>query len=196
MTALLLLPLCLFNCPPLTAHLLLLLLYLSVSGASRRSPPASCPFACVHKDFRAFSLLYRVFLPASRRLSQTHRPPPSFLLCVQRVERLGDLAPAHREEEEEEEAGLRSVLSGEVEQPLAQQGVVLFQVLDQVGLFLHHLVQVGALSVTQTTRIPINLRRLLKHTTEGGKPFFNTTKTEWEFYLESIQSKRFSEPIT
>ncbi|TNN89615.1 hypothetical protein EYF80_000218 [Liparis tanakae] len=35
---------------------------------------------------------------------------------------------SEEEEEEEEEAGLWSVLSGEVEQPLAQQGVVLLQV--------------------------------------------------------------------
>lgn len=53
-------------------------------------------------------------------------------------------------EEEEEEVGLWSVLSSKVEQPLAQQGVVLFQVLYQVGLLLHHLLQTGAFSVTQT----------------------------------------------
>ena len=41
----------------------------------------------------------------------------------------------------------RSVLSGEVEQPRAEQSVVLFQVLDQVGLLLHHLLQTGTLSV-------------------------------------------------
>lgn len=47
-----------------------------------------------------------------------------------------------------EEARLWSVLGGEVEQPLAQLSVVLFQVLDQVGLLLHHFLQTGALPVT------------------------------------------------
>lgn len=42
-----------------------------------------------------------------------------------------------------------SVLGGEVEQPLAQQSVVLLQVLDQVGLLLHHFLQVGALPVAK-----------------------------------------------
>lgn len=47
-----------------------------------------------------------------------------------------------------EEAQLRSVLGGDVEQPLAQLSIVLFQVLDQVGLLLHHFLQTGALPVT------------------------------------------------
>lgn len=42
-----------------------------------------------------------------------------------------------------------SVLGGEVEEPLAQQSVVLFQVLDQVGLLLHHFLQAGALPVAK-----------------------------------------------
>lgn len=46
-----------------------------------------------------------------------------------------------------------SVLSSEVEQPLAEQSVVLFQVLDQVGLLLHHLLQVGALSVMEKKHV-------------------------------------------
>lgn len=40
------------------------------------------------------------------------------------------------------------MLGGEVEQPLAQLSVVLFQVLDQVSLLLHHFLQAGALPVT------------------------------------------------
>lgn len=39
------------------------------------------------------------------------------------------------------------MLCSEVEQPLAEQSVVLFQVLYQVGLLLHHLLQIGTLSV-------------------------------------------------
>lgn len=52
-------------------------------------------------------------------------------------------AEAHRAERY---SPTTSVLSREVEQPLAEQSVVLFQVLDQVGLLLHHLLQVGTLS--------------------------------------------------
>lgn len=48
---------------------------------------------------------------------------------------------------------LWSLLGGEVEQPLAQQIIVLFQVLYQVGLLLHHLLQIGALSVTNKRQI-------------------------------------------
>lgn len=39
------------------------------------------------------------------------------------------------------------MLSGEAEQPLAEQSVVLFQVLYQVGLLLHHLLQIGTFPV-------------------------------------------------
>lgn len=38
------------------------------------------------------------------------------------------------------------MLSSEVEQPPAEQSVVLCQVLYQVGLLLHHLLQIGTLS--------------------------------------------------
>lgn len=41
----------------------------------------------------------------------------------------------------------QSVLSRQIEQPLAEQSVVLFQVLYQVGLLLHHFLQIGTLSV-------------------------------------------------
>lgn len=37
------------------------------------------------------------------------------------------------------------MLGSEVEQPLTEQSVVLFQVLYQVGLLLHHLLQIGTL---------------------------------------------------
>lgn len=105
-----------------------------------------------------FSLLSSVSSSFSPLL-QTHSCP---LLCVMRAECHNDraLAPSssvwwlvpREEEEEEEEAGLWSVLGGEVEQPLAQQGVVLFQVLYKVGLLFHHLLQAGALSEAGLSR--------------------------------------------
>lgn len=39
------------------------------------------------------------------------------------------------------------MLSSQIEQPLAEQSVVLLQVLYQVGLLLHHFLQIGTLSV-------------------------------------------------
>ena len=48
--------------------------------------------------------------------------------------------------------GPGSVLGRLVEQPLAQQGVVLFQILYEVRLLLHHLLQTTALSGTHTTQ--------------------------------------------
>lgn len=65
----------------------------------------------------------------------------------------------------EEEAKLWLVLCGEVEQPLAQYGVVLFQVLDQIGLFLHHLLQIRASSVT---KIRVCKRSSYKNTSLEG----------------------------
>lgn len=50
-------------------------------------------------------------------------------------------------------ARLWSVLSSEVEQPLAEQRVALFQVLYQVSLLLHHILQTGALSVANKKHI-------------------------------------------
>lgn len=76
----------------------------------------------------------------------------SFLLREQTVKIIG-LWLGRWLVHKEEEAGLWSVLSGEVEQPLAQQRVVLFHVLYQVGLLLHHLLQTGALSMTNKRHI-------------------------------------------
>lgn len=71
----------------------------------------------------------------------------------------------------EEEAKLWLVLCGEVEQPLAQYGVVLFQVLDQIGLFLHHLLQIRASSVT---KIRVCKRSSYKNTSlEGYLKYFS-----------------------
>lgn len=71
----------------------------------------------------------------------------------------------------EEEAKLWLVLCGEVEQPLAQYGVVLFQVLDQICLFLHHLLQIRASSVT---KIRVCKRSSYKNTSlEGYLKYFS-----------------------
>lgn len=76
---LLLLPLCLFNCPPLTAHLLLR--YLSISGASQRCPPvlSLCTQVLVCAGISLLLVFYPVFLLASG-LSFNPTDPLCFVL--------------------------------------------------------------------------------------------------------------------
>lgn len=106
------------------------------------------------KEISLLSVFYRVFR-AAKVLSFKPADALSFLLRQQSVKIIGlpEWWQVHREEEE---AWLWSVLSGEVEQPLAQQCVMLFQVLYQVSLLLHHLLQAGALSMANKSTCRIS----------------------------------------
>lgn len=124
---------------PLSVHLLLH--YLSISGedAPQRSPltQSVCTGAFAH----SFPLLLKPPIAFFKFLvelnDQALFPPERWRVSSSGIE---------------EEIKLWLVLCGEVEQPLAQYGVVLFQVLDQISLFLHHLLQIRASSEARLSR--------------------------------------------
>lgn len=152
MTPLLPLPPCLLNCPPLTSHLLLH--YLAISGENE--PSCFKPVrtgARVRRDFLCF---FRLLSSVSTRsgLSNPQMPSPfcsgrpSFKIIGSWFLWGGWFTGRRRRPDQ-----ICSVLGGEVEQPLAQQIIVLFQVFYQVGLLLHHLLQIGTLSVTNERHV-------------------------------------------
>lgn len=164
---------------PLSVHHLLH--YLSISGedAPQRNPltQSVCAGAFAH----SFPLLLK--------------PPIGFFKIPCRVKWSGSFSPECWRVSSsgiEEEAKLWLVLCGEVEQPLAQYGVVLFQVLDQIGLFLHHLLQIRASSVT---KIRVCKRSSYKNTSlEGYLKYFSNyaaiKKNVYKIFKKSVRVQK------
>lgn len=151
-------PLCLFNCPP---------------AFSSPPPPLSVHFRwrCPTEEPSHSVCVYRCICP---QLPLLLKPPIAFLKFLVELNDQALFPPECWRVSSsaiEEEAKLWLVLCGEVEQPLAQYGVVLFQVLDQICLFLHHLLQIRASSVT---KIRVCKRSSYKNTSlEGYLKYFS-----------------------